>query len=149
MKLILVHNIYKDIAAHAEETYPDECCGFFFGNESDHRNITLARKVTNAKEGDKSRRFEIAPDDYREAEKFADEQQLDLLGVYHSHPDHPAVPSEHDRKVALPYFSYIIVSVNRGKETAIRSWQLNENNEFDEERIEITELSTQNKSIDN
>lgn len=145
MKLILENKVYKEITAHAEAAYPDECCGFFFGIEGDDRKITVARQVNNSKEGDKRRRFEIAPDDYRKAEKFADEQDLDLLGVYHSHPDHPAVPSEHDRKVALPYFSYIIVSINREKETAIRSWRLNEKSKFDEERIEITELSTQNK----
>jgi len=141
MKLKLDDSTFKQIKAHAEAAYPEECCGFFFGNDSENREIILAREVHNSKEGDKSRRFEIAPGDYREAEKFALEQGLDLLGVYHSHPDHPAKPSEHDLKVALPYFSYIIVSVREGKHNTTRSWQLNDDRQFVEEELEVTEYS--------
>lgn len=124
---------------HAELAYPNECCGFFFGKNDGTRLVTAVRKVTNAKEGDQRRRFEIAPEDYQKAEKYALDQDLDLLGVYHSHPDHPAEPSEHDRSVALPYFSYIILSVQNGKSVNIRSWQLNEERMFEEEEIKQDE----------
>lgn len=145
MSLILDNKVVNNIASHAETEYPNECCGFFFGDEVKDRKVIFSYEVNNAKEGDKRRRFEISTDDYRKAEKFALEQELDLLGVYHSHPDHPAEPSEHDRSVALPYFSYIIVSVRDGEKKEIRSWRLNEEKQFEEEMIEITELATENK----
>ena len=116
--------------------YPDECCGFLLGVENgSERIISTSLVVNNAKEGDKKRRFEIAAKDYVKAERFADENNLSLLGVYHSHPDHPAVPSEHDRVAAQPFFSYVIVSVISKNISAIRSWQLNEQNRFEEEKL--------------
>jgi proteasome lid subunit RPN8/RPN11 len=130
--------------SHAEDTYPLECCGFFLGEESDKRFIFRVLPVGNGKAGNQRRRFEIAPDDYRKAERYAEDHELDLLGVYHSHPDHPAVPSEHDRSVALPFFSYIIISVQEGETAAIRSWQLNEERTFEEESLEFTEVEIEN-----
>jgi proteasome lid subunit RPN8/RPN11 len=124
----------KIIVQDAVDTFPDECCGFLYGHE-DHgqRFITEARTASNVKEGDKRRRFEIAPHDYLEAEKYAEEHQLELLGVYHSHPNHPAVPSEHDRAAAQPFFSYVIISVNEKEPGPIRSWRLNDDWQFEEE----------------
>src|SRR5690349_20753444 len=96
----------------ATATYPDECCGFFFGSETGElRLVEDACAVVNSKEGDKRRRFVISPKDYMDAEKYPLENNLAFLGIYHSHPEHPAIPSEHDRKAAQPYFSYIILSV--------------------------------------
>lgn len=131
---------------HAETTYPNECCGFFYGLAGDLRQVRVVRPVENAKEGDQRDRFQIDPKDYQKAEKYAIEHDLDLLGVYHSHPDHPAEPSEHDRKVALPWFSYIIVSVQDGAAADTRSWQLNEKRQFEEETIERKEFSTTTKT---
>lgn len=143
MNIILDQKVFGHISRHAEEEYPNECCGFFFGRESEDRKILRAYSVTNAREGDRRRRFQITPDDYRKAEKFALNNDLDLLGVYHSHPDHPAVASEHDRKVAMPYFSYIIASVRNSKMVDIKSWQLNEKRQFEEEEIEVQDLNKQ------
>jgi proteasome lid subunit RPN8/RPN11 len=95
----------------------------------------VAQTVINHKQGDKRRRFEIEPVDYMRAERFADENGFQLLGVYHSHPLHPAVPSEHDRIAAVPFFSYIITSVFPDQEQVIRSWRLNESEQFEEEEI--------------
>lgn len=121
---------------HAEATYPNECVGFFYGKEDDTtRYIELAVEVPNSKEGDQRRRFEVHPRDYMKAERYALENDTTLLGVYHSHPEHPAIPSEHDLKVAQPFFSYVIVSVKSGKSVKTRSWQLNEQNTFVEEVI--------------
>jgi proteasome lid subunit RPN8/RPN11 len=118
-------------------TFPDECCGFFFGTEDErgNRQITHAQVVNNAKEGDKRRRFEISPKDYLRAEQFADDNNLQLLGVYHSHPNHPAIPSETDRLSAQPYFSYIIISVYNKEIKDTRSWRLNAHAQFQEEVI--------------
>jgi proteasome lid subunit RPN8/RPN11 len=120
---------------HALTTFPDECCGFFYGTEQEDggRIITNILEVNNSKTGDKKRRFEIAGKDYMHAEKFGVENDLLLLGIYHSHPNHPAFPSEHDRVAALPYFSYIILSVTSGNIDHIRSWRLNDVLQFEEE----------------
>ncbi|HKH59617.1 MAG TPA: M67 family metallopeptidase, partial [Flavitalea sp.] len=92
--------------------------------------------VNNAKEGDKRRRFEISAKDYLKGEQYALEKELQFLGVYHSHPNHPAIPSEHDRVAAQPYFSYIIISVLSNQTTHMRSWRLNDSFQFEEEEID-------------
>ena len=121
--------------AHAISTFPDECCGFLYGTEQSDGNrvITKILEVNNSKTGDKKRRFEIAGKDYILGEKFALEHDALFLGIYHSHPNHPAIPSEHDRVAALPYFSYVILSVTPENIDHIRSWQLNEASQFEEE----------------
>lgn len=143
--LVIEQKPLDEMYQDALKSFPDECCGFFFGKEVDEeRIITDVLVVNNSKEGDKRRRFEISPKDYLNAERYADEKGSQLLGVYHSHPNHPAIPSEHDRVAAQPYFSYIIISVKENEIVAIRSWQLNENFQFEEETIE-KQLINQNK----
>src|ERR1700674_169691 len=113
-----------EMKSHALSIFPDECCGFLFGTDQPDKSRTISkiREVNNSKLGDKRRRFEITGKDYMMAEKFALESNLLLLGIYHSHPNHPAIPSEHDRVAALPYFSYVIISVMQGNIYHIRSW---------------------------
>ncbi len=129
---------YARMLEDALQTFPDECCGFLLGTEANDgvRRLTHLIAVNNVKEGDKRRRFEIAPKDYLEAERYADVAGLTLLGVYHSHPNHPAIPSEHDRLAAQPFFSYVIVSVLDGRIAHVRSWRLNDAHQFEEEPIE-------------
>ena len=139
--MISIQSIANEIMIEdAVGSFPDECCGFFFGSEDARGNrlVTHVLVVNNAKQGDKRRRFEISPKDYLKAEQFAGENDLQLLGVYHSHPNHPAIPSETDRLSAQPYFSYIIVSVYDKQVRDIRSWRLNSNSQFDEEHINQT-----------
>ncbi|WP_372634148.1 Mov34/MPN/PAD-1 family protein [Fodinibius sp.] len=140
MKLEISNHALQKMQDHAEADYPNECCGFFYGREGDIRQVRIARRVDNAKEGDQRRRFQIDPQDYRKAEQYAVDHDLDLLGVYHSHPDHPAEPSEHDRKVAMPWFSYIIISVGDGAVAGVRSWRLNDHRQFEEEPTEVKEF---------
>lgn len=120
---------------HAIRTYPDECCGFIFGSDADMRNVKNTMEVQNNKKGNKKRRFEISPLDYLEAENYAEKNYLDLLGIYHSHPNHPAIPSEHDRVQAVDFFSYIIISVFKKKIADMKSWRLNSKNLFESENI--------------
>jgi proteasome lid subunit RPN8/RPN11 len=134
--MIIVASVpLAEMKAHALTTFPDECCGFLCGTEQtdSSRMITKILEVNNSKAGDKKRRFEISGKDYMLAEKFALDNDVLLLGIYHSHPNHPAIPSEHDRLAALPYFSYVILSVTPGNIDHIRSWQLNEQSQFEEE----------------
>ncbi len=143
MKLKIEEESYNTMLQHAEETYPYECCGFFYGEDKGNgeREIVVAKPVANSKKGDQRRRFEISAIDYLTAEQYADANDLTLLGLYHSHPNHPAKPSSHDLKQAVPYFSYIIISVMDGKSEKVTSWQLDENNEFEEESIETTVIT--------
>ncbi len=120
---------------HLEEAFPNEGVGFMYGTDGDIREISEVRPVVNSKEGDQRRRFEVSPKDYLDAENYADEKGLQLLGVYHSHPNHPAKPSEHDLKSAMPFFSYVILSVQEGKAAELTSWQLNANHQFEEEKV--------------
>ncbi len=129
----------SQIKSHARLVFPDECCGFLLGVEHSDgtRIISKIKEVDNVRPGDKRRRFEISGRDYMQAEKFAVENDLALLGVYHSHPNHPSIPSETDRLAAQPFFSYVIVSVMQSSVDHIRSWRLNEASQFDEEIFSI------------
>ena len=128
--------IEKLLTSDAVQSYPDECCGFLFGQEKEgRRTITAILVVDNSKEGDKRRRFQISPLDYMTAEQHALDHDWTLLGIYHSHPNHPAIPSEHDRVAAQPYFSYVIISVMNNEIDHFRSWLLNEEEQFEEEKI--------------
>ncbi|HZZ75707.1 MAG TPA: M67 family metallopeptidase [Puia sp.] len=133
----------EEMKAHVVTTFPDECCGFLYGAEQTNgsRMISTILKVNNSKTGDKKRRFEISGKDYMLAEKFALENNILLLGIYHSHPNHPAIPSEHDRVAALPYFSYVILSATPGMIDHIRSWKLNDETQFEEEAFSPTHLN--------
>jgi proteasome lid subunit RPN8/RPN11 len=128
----------------AVEHDTQECCGFVFGYEAGlHRTITDIMRVDNTSFGDKRRSFAISSKAYRDAENFAECNNLQLLGIYHSHPNCPAIPSEYDRMAALPYFSYLILSIMNNKFHAIRSWNLNSNFQFEEESLAITHINTQ------
>jgi len=144
--IIIDSRIRQLLIDDALNTFPDECCGFLFGREERDgtRLVVDILVVDNSKEGDKTRRFEISPLDYMTAEQHALDHDWTLLGIYHSHPKHPAIPSEHDRKAAQPYFSYVIISVmDRPAEKGpsaddvinLRSWLLNEEQQFEEEKI--------------
>jgi proteasome lid subunit RPN8/RPN11 len=149
--IIIQPKANDEIISDAVSAFPDECCGFFYGveNKAGTRNITNILRVDNSKEGDKKRRYEISPQDYLRAEQYAEENKLELLGVYHSHPNHPAIPSETDRASAQTFFSYIIISViddnnlisgqknsiSEQKNIVVRCWRLNDEQQFEEETI--------------
>ena len=127
------------IKIHGEKIYNEECCGALFGNSDDeNRTILDILEFENEKEESRQNRFLITPDQYRLAEKLAKEKNLELLGFYHSHPDHPAQPSQFDIDHALPWFIYIIVSVNNAKANNLTSWILKEDRtEFDNQKIKV------------
>ncbi len=130
----------REMIKDAVSTFPDECCGFMLGRETGNdRYVTDIRVVQNSKEGDKRKRYEISGLDYMEAERYAVQNDLIILGVYHSHPNHPAIASETDRFAAQPYFSYLIISLMEGKFNDWRSWRLNDEYHFDEELLQQKE----------
>ena len=102
------------IQQHAKDVYPHECCGAMIGhNQKELKKVTKIVRIKNHSSEDKRRRFKITSEDYQFVEKLALQHSLDLLGFYHSHPDHPAIPSKTDEKYAWPFFSYIILSINK------------------------------------
>lgn len=128
------------IAAHAEATYPDECVGLLLGQlDGADKRVVAAFSVENRWAGqmtlsetdnpDSRRdRFYLDPRDYLRADRAAVAQGLDVVGCYHSHPDHPAIPSERDRvgarAISGPSFSFVIQSVRNGQAAELASWLL-------------------------
>ena len=110
-----------EIRRHAAETYPDECCGALIASAG---AIVEAYRLPNTTSAGARRRFLVGPDDYRLAESRARKQAATLAGFYHSHPDHPARPSQHDLEQAWPNLTYIIVAVDEGTPGDLRSWRL-------------------------
>ena len=120
----------------------EECCGFLFGHERDQqRMITSIMEVKNVSPVNRERTFEISSKDYMYGENFANQNNLELLGIFHSHPNGPAVPSEFDRIAAQPYFSYLILSITDKRMNAMRSWRLNNNFQFEEESLSILNIN--------
>ena len=136
MLIQIKKNVMTGIFDHALTDYPNECCGFLFGAENGQRVIDQFVPVSNSLTGDKRRRFSIDPTDYLQAERQALMWKTQLIGIYHSHPRHPAIASDHDLSQAMPWFSYVIVSVYPNEVREIRSWRLEDKNpEFFEESI--------------
>ena len=121
MAIELTAAVDAAIRAHGRETFPHECCGAMLGKDG---VVSEAFKMPNTTEEGPRRRFLVRPDDYRIAEKRAREAGLDLLGFYHSHPDHPARPSQYDLDHAWPVFMYVILSVMSGEPGDLTSWRL-------------------------
>ena len=131
--LVVSDAVAAAIRRHGRETYPDECCGALVGNDA---VVAETFPLPNTTEEGPRRRFLVRPSDYRAAEKRATESGRELLGFYHSHPDHPARPSQYDLDHAWPVFAYVIVAVEKGEPKAMTSWRLREDRSaFDEERI--------------
>ena len=118
--------LLDEIRSHGEEAYPNECCGVMLGRHGNADNtVEELFRTENVHEEDRNRRYLITPDDYRNAQREARRKGMDVVGVYHSHPDHPARPSDTDLEQAtFPGFSYVIVSVEDGTASDLRAWDL-------------------------
>ena len=138
-------DILAQIFAHGESSYPDEGAGFLLGyDDGEQRTVAQIFTTENAREDEaRHNRYLVTPQEYLQAEIAAELLGLSLIGVFHSHPDHPNEPSEFDREWAQPFFSYIITSVNDGKAIGSRSWRLAEDrSKFEEEEIFLAERRT-------
>ncbi|MBD2294370.1 M67 family metallopeptidase [Anabaena sphaerica FACHB-251] len=155
MNLQFNTNHLQIIKNHAQKTYPDECCGLILGYISSEsktvveviptENVwnTEAANFTEDQEGYIStRRYAIAPQVLLQTQREARNRNLNIIGIYHSHPDYPAIPSECDRLYAWPEYSYVIVSVQNGKACELQSWSLDDNHQFQSETIERINLAT-------
>jgi proteasome lid subunit RPN8/RPN11 len=120
------------IRHHGQQTYPHECCGALLGSDG---VVSAVLALPNTTEEGPRRRFMVRPSDYQQAERRASELGAGLLGFYHSHPDHPARPSQYDLDHAWPTFAYIIVAVAEGAAKEMTVWYLQEDRSRFEEGI--------------
>jgi proteasome lid subunit RPN8/RPN11 len=131
--LVLSVVLVDAISQHGCQTYPNECCGALIGRDG---RVLETLALPNTTEEGPRRRFLVRPADYRAAEARAAAAGAELLGFYHSHPDHPAQPSQYDLDHAWPSLSYVIVSIRERQPREMRSWRLREDRaQFDEEEI--------------
>ncbi len=140
MALKIGSDLLSQIHAHGESAYPEEGAGLLFGTaDGEDKTITAIFPMGNAREdAARHNRYLLTPQDYLRGEQEAARRGLDVLGVFHSHPDHPNRPSEFDREWAMPWFSYIITTVETGTAIASRSWRLAEDrSSFIEEPIQV------------
>jgi proteasome lid subunit RPN8/RPN11 len=136
--IYLTEEHIKQIEAHGERTFPHECGGMIIGRfETDKKTVVELLPMENAMaESEQHNRVLILPKDVLRAERYARSQKLDVIGYYHSHPNHPAIPSQFDLDHALPVWTYIIVSVEDGKAVDVRAWEMeNDRSKFNEEEI--------------
>jgi proteasome lid subunit RPN8/RPN11 len=125
--LLLSFELENNIKADGEAAYPNECCGIILGEIKDDgtKNAKRTMALNNSREdGERYHRFLITPEDMLFAEQTARAAKLEIIGFYHSHPDHPSSPSGYDKDHALPFYSYVIVSVDNGKAQVLTSWEL-------------------------
>lgn len=135
---------------HAEQAYPNECCGLMLGNIEQDGNVLvevqsmknswndqIAEELEGSSWGSKLDRYWIDPAEMLVVMKAARKRNLDMIGVYHSHPNHEAVPSECDRQLAWQQYSYVIISVQQGTAQDLYSWRLDENHQFQPENVMI------------
>jgi len=149
-QLCISRDLSERIRRHGAETFPHECCGALLGRDStavgsDNSQASGTPRVVldlfpmvNRRDDSPRNRFAVTADDVRDAEKAARQHGLEVVGWYHSHPDHPARPSQFDREHAWPWYSYIIVSVMSGATAEMTSWRLNDDRQdYSAESIEI------------
>ena len=140
MALSLTNALLKSIHSHGESTYPEEGAGLLLGSVDGEVKLVIdIMPISNSRENSaRHNRYLLTAHDYMRGEDEADRRGLEILGVFHSHPDHPNRPSEFDREWAMPWFSYIITSVNEGKAVESRSWLLQDDrSSFYEEPIRV------------
>jgi proteasome lid subunit RPN8/RPN11 len=141
-QLKITSELADEIRAHGVETYPHECCGALLGRDTEvadrsvYREIHALHPLVNRRDDSPRNRFSVTSQDVLDAEKAARNQNLEVVGWYHSHPDHPARPSQYDRDHAWPWYSYIIVSVANRVPEDMTSWRLTDDRaDFEGEEI--------------
>jgi len=134
--LMLQSEADMDIRRHGRESYPEECCGALIGRDG---SVVEAMRLPNLMGEEARQHFLVGPVEYQVAEKRATEMGGKLMGFYHSHPDHPARPSQNDLEQAWPTFLYVILAVQNGKPGTMTSWRLREDRSaFEEQTVAVT-----------
>jgi len=114
---------WAEMVAHARETYPNECCGAMLGStDGEQKAVRVAIRLRNAFEGAQAARYELRPEDLLAADKAARERNMDLIGIYHSHPDCDAYFSKTDLQNSCPWYSFVVLSIQKGEFHHANSW---------------------------
>ena len=143
MSLIISQTLYAELRAHGEETYPHECCGVMLGKAADDAiQVSALRRAGNTRTDSAHNRYNIAPQELVKIQRQGRGLGLDIVGFYHSHPDHPAQWSKTDFSEAhWPGCSYVITSIEQGKAVTTNSFLLSgtgeDNKKFEDEAIQI------------
>ncbi len=137
MEVVIPPDAIKSIHDIAEQAYPFECCGFIYGHIGDQVQVNQIQAVVNDSAENQKVHYTISPKEFMRSERYALEKGIDLIGVFHSHPDHPPYPSGRDLDDALPELSYFITSVYQGQAIRTKSWRLSDSRQFQEEPIKI------------
>ncbi len=141
------------ILHHAESTYPEECCGVMIGEKSaESKTVVEIIPTQNAwnrqtandfpsceASHSRRRRYSISPLEMLQLQKSSRDKNLNIIGIFHSHPDYPATPSEFDRSCAWQEYSYIIVPVIKGRAGDVNSWVLDDDSMFVQEEVRVEE----------
>lgn len=137
--MITTPDVLAAVRAHGRAAYPEEGCGVLLGRATPGGNAVEAVLPVANRRADARRRYAIGPDDYRRAERAARTRGLDVVGFYHSHPDHPARPSATDlAEATFPGYTYVIVAVAQGAPGAVTAWTLtSDRSRFDAEIIDL------------
>ena len=114
---------WREMVEHARVTYPNECCGAMLGTVDDgHKRVAIAMRLENASAGSQRQRYELRPEDLLNADREARRRNMDLVGIYHSHPDCGAYFSETDLKNSCPWYSFVVLSIQKGEFDHANSW---------------------------
>lgn len=139
--MITTQDVLTRIREHGRDAYPEEGCGFLLGSVTDdgENRVSALRRAANRQPEQRTHRYQLTADDYRAVDEAAQKQDLDVVGAYHSHPDHPARPSKTDLEEAtFPGFTYVIVSVHDGTPHDLTAWTLTpDRSEFQRESIDV------------
>ena len=107
---------------HARETYPNECCGAMLGAIDGDKTVRVALRLRNSFAGEQAQRYELRPEDLLAADREAGARKMDLVGIYHSHPDCDAYFSQTDLKNSCPWYSFVVLSIRKGEFDHANSW---------------------------
>jgi proteasome lid subunit RPN8/RPN11 len=128
-ELNLPREALERMQRHGEESYPEECCGFLIAADASVtgapiRTVDRVERAANRVEGERNRRFAIRPDELVQVERQLEGTHERVVGFYHSHPDHPARPSQFDQEHAWPWYLYLVLSVAKGKAVDVGAFEL-------------------------
>ncbi len=132
MDVVVESSAWSEILDHARNEYPDECCGFLVGSDRNSRppagrSVLRTIPARNRSSSTRSRRYLITSEDLLRVEQTLDGTDQAVVGFYHSHPDHPARPSEYDRDHAWPWYTYVVLAVRAGAPGDAGAFELDEN----------------------
>lgn len=133
----IAQSAFNGIILHAESGFPHEVCGVLIGSDGEIKHYMECKNLNTERAHD---RYDLDPESFKKADEWSRDKGMEILGIYHSHPDHPSLPSETDRERAWPEWIYMIFSINSGKYNDARAWVLEDfDSNFNEAAVELIE----------